>query len=416
MKSAVIGLDRKLERGWLDAVLERAGQGDKPEQVRAFLDEALTSDHPGAAHRAKTVAKLLRVWVSVPPEVVPLRDAAIQLMPDIEAGERLWLHWGMLGLAYPFFRDVAEAVGRLLTLQEDFTIAQVRSRLANIWGERPTLERATRDVLASMTDWGMVKAGKRGSFLATDKLTTKSVALQLWELEAALRGQSGEEIEVQQLLRTPSLFPFRMTVSLREVRGYDRFLVHRQGIDMDMVSLRDERPRPTTYKPADLFDRAEVNGSPDGTGVSPVLMPEPEKVGVGEEERPQAGRLCNEMVRGYWGKVGGTLLPELEIVPASEQGEAQTVSAVILPDGRTVEPGPEERIPGILRGQHVVVVEANPGRLTRELLGRAVFAGALVRRLLPRSIRVVALCAEDDANLRELLLAFPHVEVEIVGS
>jgi hypothetical protein len=69
----------------------------------------------------------LRIWSGIPPERISLRDRAVALLPRISGQERIWLHWGMTALAYPFFRDTAEVVGRLLALQDDFTTAQVQA-------------------------------------------------------------------------------------------------------------------------------------------------------------------------------------------------------------------------------------------------------------------------------------------------
>ncbi len=44
----------------------------------------------------------------------------------------------MAALAYPFFRDLAEVVGRLLALQDDFTTLQVQARMLTAWGDRTT--------------------------------------------------------------------------------------------------------------------------------------------------------------------------------------------------------------------------------------------------------------------------------------
>ncbi len=66
------------------------------------------------------------------------------LLPQISGQERIWLHWGMAGLAYPFFRDLAAVIGRILTLQDDFTNSQVQTRLKTEWGDRATSKEAAR--------------------------------------------------------------------------------------------------------------------------------------------------------------------------------------------------------------------------------------------------------------------------------
>jgi hypothetical protein len=145
---AVLGIDRKIKRTWLDALLDHTAQTTEQEQLRGFLDERLKDELPGRASRAKSVGIALRIWSGVPANRLPLRVRAISLLPAISGQERIWLHWGMTALAYRFFRDAVEVVGRLLMLQDDFTTAQVQQRLLKKWGDRATTKEA-----AQRTPW-----------------------------------------------------------------------------------------------------------------------------------------------------------------------------------------------------------------------------------------------------------------------
>ena len=53
-----------------------------------------------------------------------------------------------------------------------------------------------------------------------------------------LAASAADEIEAQQLLRLPESFPFTFKVSVADLRRHVGFNIHRQGLDMDMVSLR----------------------------------------------------------------------------------------------------------------------------------------------------------------------------------
>ena len=80
-------------------------------------------------------------------------------------------------------------------------------------------------------------------------MTTSIPDLQLWLLEALLGASAADEIEAQQLLRLPESFPFTMSVGVADLRRYEGFNIHRQGLDMDMVALRKVKleppPKPT---------------------------------------------------------------------------------------------------------------------------------------------------------------------------
>jgi hypothetical protein len=245
-----VGLSHRLKRAWLDDVLDRLAQTTDENELRAFVDQRLREELPGKDARAKATGIILRIWSGVDPKHVALRNRAVALLPQISGRERIWLHWGMSALAYPFFRDVAEVIGRMLTLQDDFTTAQVQSRLKTAWGDRATSKEAAQKLITSMADWEVLRVTKlKGHFLLARKMNTTVTDLQLWLLEAMLSASDSDEIEAQQLLRLPELFPFTFTVTVGDLRKHEGFNIHRQGLDMDMVAVRQIRAEPPA-KPA----------------------------------------------------------------------------------------------------------------------------------------------------------------------
>ena len=250
MKNTV-GISHRLKRAWLDDVLDRLVQTTDERELRAFLDQRLRDELPGNDARAKASGIILRIWNRVEPKHVALRNRAVALLPRISGQERIWLHWGMTALAYPFFRDTAEVIGRILALQGDFTTAQVQARLKAAWGDRVTSREAAQKLITSMVDWEVLRASKtKGHFLLARKMTTTVTDVQLWLLEAMLSASASDEIEAQQLLRLPDLFPFAFTVGVGDLRKHEGFNIHRQGLDMDMVAVRHVKAEPPPKPPA----------------------------------------------------------------------------------------------------------------------------------------------------------------------
>ena len=241
----IVGIDRKIKRAWLDAVLDRLVQTTDEADLRSFLDNLLQDELPGNASRAKTTGILLRIWCSIPQGRIPLRDCALALLPLIPGTERIWLHWGMVARAYPFFRDATEVVGRLLSLQDDFTSAQVQARMLTTWGDRATSKEAAQKLTSTLVDWEVLRSTKiRGHFLLARKLTASIPNLQTWLLEALLGAGAAGEVEAQQLLRLPEAFPFTISVGVGDLRRHGGFDIHRQGLDMDMVALHKVKVEP----------------------------------------------------------------------------------------------------------------------------------------------------------------------------
>ncbi|MGE3406426.1 MAG: hypothetical protein AB7I37_06385 [Pirellulales bacterium] len=313
----VVGIDRKIKRAWVDAVLDRLTQTTDEADLRTFLDKLLKDELPGKESRAKSTGIVLRVWSGIPPERIALRDRAVALLPRISGQERIWLHWGMTALAYPFFRDTAEVVGRLLALQDDFTTAQVQARMLTTWGDRATSKEAAQKLITTLVDWEVLRSTKtKGHFLLARKMTASIPELQLWLLEALLAASEADEIEAQQLLRLPESFPFTISIGVADLRRYEGFNIHRQGLDMDMVALRKVKveppPRPTKKPKAGkkasqvgpgLFDKlasetASDNGQPSAAPVVPVAhQPNVENHDETNDQRRVEDSIKNEVLR-----------------------------------------------------------------------------------------------------------------------
>lgn len=288
----VVGIDRKIKRAWLDAVLDQLVQTTDEAELRTFLDDQLKEELPSKQSRAKSVGIVLRIWSGIPRERLALRDRAVALLPRITGQERVWLHWGMAALAYPFFRDTAEVVGRLLALQDDFTTAQVQARMLTTWGDRATSKEAAQKLLTTLVDWEVLRSTKtKGHFLLAHKMTASLPELQLWLLESLLWASESDEIEAQQLLRLPESFPFNVSIGVADLRRHEGFNIHRQGLDMDMVALRKVKveppPKPAKKRKAtkktkseqpSLFDQkasevASGNGKPAADTIIPATRP-----------------------------------------------------------------------------------------------------------------------------------------------
>ncbi len=261
----VVGIDRKIKRAWVDALLDRLTQTTDQAELRTFLNKHLKEELPGKESRAKTTGIVLRIWSGIPPQRVSLRDRAVAMLPRISGQERIWLHWGMTALAYPFFRDTAEVVGRLLALQDDFTTSQVQGRMLTTWGDRATSKLAAKYLLNTLVDWEVLRSTKaKGHFLLARKMTASIPDLQLWLMEALLAASASDEIEAQQLLRLPESFPFTISVGVADLRRHEGLNIHRQGLDMDMVALckvRAEPPPKPSKKPKKGRTPKQVHGN-----------------------------------------------------------------------------------------------------------------------------------------------------------
>jgi len=245
-KRRTIGFDRKIQLDWLDATADWAAQGLSVVDIRERLEQLLEGKVAGTgphSARGKTMTVLLHIWVLVPDALVPLRDDGFSLLRDRSGRDRLPLHWGMCMATYPFFRDVAATTGRLLSLQGTVALSQVVRRMTESWGERSTLIRATQRLVRSFVEWGvLVETDERGIFASAPKFTVAhGNGLGPWLLEAGISNCERQARPFRSLVGAASFFPLNLKLSPRDVVSSPRLEVYRQGLDEDVVMLKERR-------------------------------------------------------------------------------------------------------------------------------------------------------------------------------
>ena len=240
-----IGFDRDIKLEWLDTVATQVSAGRSTQEVRDSIHKMLggapANGKPGAAV-VKTTTVLLHIWSQVPDNAQALRERIAPFIPELSPQERLAAHWSMCLATYPFFLDVAANVGRLMSLQGEVSLASLRRRLAERWGDRALMPQAARKVVRSMVTWDVLRDIKPGQYTHRDGLLPIGPRTSMFLFEAILVGSGPKSMPIADLERHPALFPFGVAASLSLLRGAEQFSVHRQGVDMDVVELSQSQP------------------------------------------------------------------------------------------------------------------------------------------------------------------------------
>ena len=204
-----------------------------------MLDLLSIGSKAKSTNRAKAISILLKIWVSVPENLEPLRNEGLEHLRKLPINEHLPVHWGMTMAVYPFFGVVAETVGRLLRLQGSCTAAQAQRRIKEHLGERETVSRAARRVLRCFVDWGVLEdTGEKGVYQAAPVQLVKDKQLAAWLIEAAMVASGSNSGALKAIAQSPALFPFAFSVSITDLAGNDRLELFRQGLDEDMIMLQ----------------------------------------------------------------------------------------------------------------------------------------------------------------------------------
>jgi hypothetical protein len=235
-----IGLNRMILLPWLDATAELRLQSDNLAAMRQGLQVVVGRDLHGVDAIRKTVDVLVNIWQKSVGTDSYFLDEALQFFPRLAAEERIWLHYGLTLISYPFFRQCAALFGQYGRIGESIPGKVIKERLATELGQLGSLNRSAQYVVASLWHWGVLSYSSKGH-LYTPKMqsfTSGNSELEIWLLSCALQAHPAEELTVADLLRLPELFPFKFTITIDQLRKNSHLTIQRQG-SWDMIRLKD---------------------------------------------------------------------------------------------------------------------------------------------------------------------------------
>jgi len=234
-----VGFDRTIKVEWLDAVAGKMQNEKDVKVLREYLHDLLKNEYPTFEARRKTITVLMRIWVFVPQEQINMRDKALQVIGDASLQERLLIHWGMVLLAYPFFRDIVIIVERLCSLQGEFSTSQVARKMQRSWGQRTTVKKAVPRIIRSLYEWGVIeKTTEPGFYVPSAKIENLATDIELWFIEAVLKSGDSDFIALDQLPNISCAFPFSLGLSVSDLFESGKFEVSQQGLNKGIITAK----------------------------------------------------------------------------------------------------------------------------------------------------------------------------------
>jgi hypothetical protein len=233
-----IGFNRNIKLDWLEAAAAFCAETAEPTAVRERLVPIIGQEIKSQTNIRKAIDILLHIWLKSGEGYPRLYQTALHHFGTTQIpADRLWLHYGLTLLAYPFFWQAVTAVGQLARYEETITTTAVRHKLYAALGQLGSVEEATSRVIFSLRDWGILQdAPQRNQYIPQYRhFATANPDLERWLLACALQAHPGEQLPFADLLHLPALFPFQFTVTVYDLRQSDEFVVQRQGSGLDMV-------------------------------------------------------------------------------------------------------------------------------------------------------------------------------------
>lgn len=234
-----IGFSRTVMLDWLDVTASLCVQSFEPLKIRQHLAGTISGTVHGIDAQRKTIDVLSAIWVKTEKSAPQIRQQALAIFPTLSSSEeRLWLHYGMTLVCYPFFRKCVAAIGQVSRTDELITRKMIKDRIAGDYGHLGALDRSVERIIASLTNWGaLANTDQKQNYHILLRRFLSSENLQNWLLTCALYAHPSEAIPFDDLVHLPELYPFKFTVGVDNLRRDSRFEVQRQGGGLEMVKL-----------------------------------------------------------------------------------------------------------------------------------------------------------------------------------
>lgn len=235
-----IGFNRNIKLEWLDATAAFCIEMDDPAAIRQRLQPIIGQEIGSATNIRKAIDILLNIWCKYEDDHAHLHQLALDYFQNSAVlTDRLWLHYGLAMLTYPFFSTAVTAIGQLSRYEETIETKTVREKLFGELGELGSIREAASRIVFSLRDWGiLVDAATRNAYVPKYReITASRIELEIWMLACAMKANVTEQLPFEDLLHLPALFPFQFSITLNELRSSNLFEIQRQGVGLNMVRV-----------------------------------------------------------------------------------------------------------------------------------------------------------------------------------
>lgn len=230
-----VGFDQKILIHQLDYTAKQSRKHSKKDMY-AVLDGYLRQDITGTKSRKNVTTMLMKIWYNIPQEIKQIREEILQEFNELTKDERLFVHWNMTILAYPFLKDVVKEFGRLFQIQDSVPSSTIAKRMKGNYGERRRVEVATSAVISSLKSWEIIVPSGRRSYIENEKITVSNPLLDALLLHTLFYVLESDSLYIDMILNHTLLFPFQLELHTDELRERkNEFTFHYQGIEKLIV-------------------------------------------------------------------------------------------------------------------------------------------------------------------------------------
>lgn len=162
--SKEIGFSRAIKPHWIKKTAELLKNTNYDfDMMHEELKEYLSYEMKSPTNIRKTLNIMDNLFLESFDKDLDLMKIVIDEILD-ERLNNLPIYWSMMCLTYSIFQDIAEYIGKVFTMQDQFTTKWLLDRMYEEWGERSTLKYSTEKILQTLVSMEVLYRKKQGVY------------------------------------------------------------------------------------------------------------------------------------------------------------------------------------------------------------------------------------------------------------
>lgn len=201
----IVAFSLPIDLSQLNEVYELYIAGVSREDARTRLDEQISQHLSSKDTIRKTRTILLNVWYDG--ESI-IHDSAVEAARYLTRSERLPVHWAMMMMRFPIFKDLCIVLGNLYELKDCVSASQIKKEVFNKWGARSTLETSLSKNLKTLRDVGAIKCADKSSNYEKCVHTISDPNAVALLFASILLATEQQYMTWESFISHPAIFPF----------------------------------------------------------------------------------------------------------------------------------------------------------------------------------------------------------------
>lgn len=223
----MVGLSRNLKLSWLNQAVELVSSELTENEIKEKLNEYLGFEIGSPTNVRKTREILMCIWSYENEYTEKLRPTALELIkkyPDYT----LEIHWSMMLAAYPVFMDMCRLIGKMSEFQDEITLAQLKQKLFDEWGERATLYHSIDKLISTLKEFQVLTCDKPGKYsIKKHKIVKDEISSFL--VYTMMNVDDSGYYSLQEVNASKYLFPFEYHMTRENLLQDGRFVMNNFG-------------------------------------------------------------------------------------------------------------------------------------------------------------------------------------------